>query len=914
MQVFQQLKSLPMGAIIGIRREDKNKWEGRVPLVPTDASDLQMRRAVRFLVQPSTLRVYADDEYRSAGVEVNEDLGPASVILAIKEIPTHLLLPGKTYVFFAHVAKGQSHNMPMLRRLMELGCSLVDYEKITDDQKRRLIFFGRQAGYAGMIETLRCLGQRLVGSGMSTPLAQVHPAFEYRDLTEAKAHLTALSDEIVHQPGAHPLIFGFSGYGNVSMGAQEMFDCLKPMEATVADLTAVASAAASPRPVKVVFREEDMVAPKEQNTPFDLLEYYDHPERYEGCFEEHLPHLDVLVNCIYWEPRYPRLVTREWARKNYLPGCAPRLKVIGDISCDVRGSVELTVRVTEPDHPCYVYLPEQDSGRDGVDGHGPVIMAIDNLPCEFSRESSQYFSSVLRDMIAPLVNVDWQVPFEMLDLPPCLKRAVILHQGRLTPDYQYIQKHLEAHPKPQKGLETMRLGSAVRLPVIEEPHMKRVLVLGAGLVARPLVRYLLQKGYQVTVASRTASKAEALIAGHPAGKALALNVQDEALLAQLIKDCDLVVSLVPYTFHPVVAKHCIANRKHMVTTSYVSAAMQEQDRAAQEAGVTILNEIGVDPGLDHMSAMRIIDNVRTAGGRIVSFSSYCGGLPAPEASDNPFGYKFSWAPRGVLLACRNGAMYLMDGRKVEVPSDRLFRDMHILSVPGLGEYEAYPNRDSISYIDVYGLQGIQTMYRGTLRNIGWCDCLYNFGKLGLLSLDEIDARGKTYSDLMRRLAGASEGDDLPAATARKLGIPKESSPIRNLEWLGMFSSRKLGAERISPLDAMGNLMYEKLAFRPGERDMLVLFHDFRAEFPDGQKERIVSELIDYGIPHGDSSMSRTVSLPAAIGVDMILTGRITASGVLRPVTPNIYSPVLNQLAQLDISCKERTETYYARAA
>ena len=417
-----------------------------MPLVPTDTSDLQTKRRVRVLVQPSGVRVFTDDEYRSAGIEVNEDLDSASVIFAIKEIPAHLLLPGKPYVFFAHVVKGQPHNMPMLRRLMELGCSLVDYEKIMDDRKRRLIFFGRHAGYAGMIDTLRCLGQRLAVSGVSMPLARVRPAFEYRDLAEAKAHITTLGDEMVRQAGAPQLIFGFSGYGNVSLGAQEVFDCLKPVEVAVADLIAVASAAAGPRLVKVVFREEDMVERKEQNIPFHLQEYYDHPERYEGCFEKHLPHLDVLVNCIYWDQRYPRLVTREWAKRNYLPGCTPRLKVIGDISCDIGGSVELTVRATEPDHPCYVYLPEQDAGRDGLEGNGPVIMAIDNLPCEIPRESSQYFSSVLRDMVAPLVNADWKVPFEMLDLPPCLKRAVIVHQGRLTPDYLYIQKHLEAHP------------------------------------------------------------------------------------------------------------------------------------------------------------------------------------------------------------------------------------------------------------------------------------------------------------------------------------------------------------------------------------------------------------------------------------------------------------------------------------
>ncbi|HUO14912.1 MAG TPA: saccharopine dehydrogenase C-terminal domain-containing protein [Verrucomicrobiae bacterium] len=898
-----------MSATIGIRREDKNAWERRVPLIPRDASDLQCKQNVRVLVQPSTSRVYGDQEYRSAGVEVCEDLGPATVILAVKEIPEHLLLPEKTYVFFAHVVKGQPHNMPMLRRLMELGCSLVDYEKVTDDQKRRLIFFGRHAGYAGMIETLRCLGHRLGVLGVSTPFSQVRSAFQYRDLAEAKAHLTALGKEIARQPRARRLIFGFSGYGNVSTGAQEVFDCLNPVELAAADLTTAALADTSSRPVKVVFREQDMVERRDRNLPFSLQEYYDHPERYEGCFEKYLPHLDVLVNCVYWDARYPRLVTREWARNNYGPGCTPRLKVIGDISCDLEGSVEFTVKVTEPDDPCYVYLPQQKFVRDGVAGDGPVVMAIDNLPCEFPRESSQHFSSVLREMAGPLVNANWRLPFDLLDLPPYLKRAVIVHQGRLTADYQYIQKHLEAYSGTADASPISAEGFSANLPVTQEGNMKHVLVLGAGLVAKPLVRFLLEKGYQVTVASRTISKAEALIAHHPAGKALALDVQDEAVLAKLIKDCDLAVSLLPYTFHPVVAKHCIANKKQMVTTSYVSAAMKEQDTAAQKAGVTILNEVGVDPGIDHMSAMRIIDSVRSRGGHIVSFRSYCGGLPAPEANDNPFGYKFSWAPRGVLLAGRNNAMYLLDGHKVEIPSDRLFRDMHILSIPGQGDYEAYPNRDSISYIDVYGLHGIKTIYRGTLRNMGWCDCLYNFGKLGLLSLDEFDARAKTYADMMRKLTGASVGEDLIAATAHKLGIPKEAYPIENLEWLGMFSNRKLGADRISPLDAMGNLMYEKLAFRPGERDMLVLFHDFHAEFPDGRMERIVSQLIDYGIPHGDSSMSRTVSLPAAIAVDMILTGKISAKGVLRPVTADIYNPVLNGLAQLNIVCKERTETF-----
>jgi saccharopine dehydrogenase (NADP+, L-glutamate forming) len=439
--------------------------------------------------------------------------------------------------------------------------------------------------------------------------------------------------------------------------------------------------------------------------------------------------------------------------------------------------------------------------------------------------------------------------------------------------------------------------------------MKRVLVLGSGLVARPLVRYLLDKACEVVVGSLEPDRAAAMIEGHSNGRALLIDVHDETALSGLIKECDLAVSLLPFMLHPTIARHCITNRKHMVTTSYVSAQMQELDGEARKAGVTILNEIGVDPGIDHMSAMRIIDDVRKRGGRIVLFRSYCGGLPAPEANDNPFGYKFSWAPRGVLLAGRNKAQYILDGRKVEVPSHRLFRDMHVLAVEGQGDYEAYPNRDSISYIDVYGLQGIQTIFRGTLRNMGWCDCLFNFAKLGLLSLDDVAVKGKTYAEFMRCLVGAEEGEDLATAAAAKLGIPRASLPVLNLGWLGMFSDRKFTVDKISPLDAMGDLMHEKLAFAPGERDMVVLYHDFRAEYPNGKREQIISELIDYGIPGGDSSMSRTVSLPAAIGVDMILTGRIEARGVLRPVLPHIYNPVLDELATLNISCKEKTISY-----
>lgn len=439
--------------------------------------------------------------------------------------------------------------------------------------------------------------------------------------------------------------------------------------------------------------------------------------------------------------------------------------------------------------------------------------------------------------------------------------------------------------------------------------MKTVLVLGAGMVTRPLVRYLLDHDHRVVVASRTVAKAERLVDGHPHGTAHALDLQDADRLAAFVDECDIAVSLVPYAFHPIVARLCIERRKPMVTTSYVSPEMQALDGAARAAGVTVLNEIGVDPGIDHMSAMRIIDAVKGKGGRVAAFRSYCGGLPAPDDNDNPFGYKFSWAPRGVLLASRNGATYLRDGRTVTVPSERLFRDMHILQVEGFDDFEAYPNRDSIGYIDVYGLQGIDTIFRGTLRNMGWCDCMYHYRSLGLLELEEVDVGGQTYADFMRRFLGAGPDENLRLAAARKMHIAPDSLPAWNLHWLGMFSDRPFRVERRSPLDAIGDLMFERLAYKPGERDMIVLYHDFTAEYPDGRKERVTSKLIDFGVENGDSSMARTVSLPAAIGVHMILSGTIETPGVLRPVTPAIYNPVLDELETLGIECKESTETY-----
>ena len=431
------------------------------------------------------------------------------------------------------------------------------------------------------------------------------------------------------------------------------------------------------------------------------------------------------------------------------------------------------------------------------------------------------------------------------------------------------------------------------------------------MVAGPLVRYLLEREFELTVTSLDVDDAVELIGGHPRGTARGLDLADEPALSDLVSGHDLVISLVPYAFHPLVGRHCLEHGRHLITASYVSPEMQALDAEARERDLVFLNEIGLDPGIDHMSAMRIIDDVHARGGKIRHFRSCCGGLPAPEADDNPFGYKFSWAPRGVLMASRNGAHYWRDNHEVTVPPEKLFRDMRLLEVPGAGVFEAYPNRDSMAYLGVYQLDDeVRSVFRGTLRYIGWCDTMHNLVKIGMLDTEPRDTSGMTWADFTRAILGAGPDEDLRRAAARCMGVPTEALPPSNMEWLGLFSDRKLGHDRISPLEALGNIMEEKLAYADGERDMVVLFHEFKAWFEaDNHYERLTSTLVDFGIPGGDSSMSRTVSLPAAIAARLILEGRISARGVLRPVMPEIYDPVLDELATLDIVCKDETTVY-----
>jgi saccharopine dehydrogenase-like NADP-dependent oxidoreductase len=441
--------------------------------------------------------------------------------------------------------------------------------------------------------------------------------------------------------------------------------------------------------------------------------------------------------------------------------------------------------------------------------------------------------------------------------------------------------------------------------------MKRVLILGAGLVAKPMIRYLLGKGYHVSVASNTPDRAAEMVKNHTHGRVIFWEAEDEETLDTLVAAHDLTVSLLPYRFHVAVAQHCLKHKKNLVTTSYVKPEMQALDEEARNAGILFLNEIGLDPGIDHMSAMRIIDRIHEKEGAVIEFYSICGALPAPEAADNPFRYKFSWSPKGVVLAGNNDALYLRHGEKVSVHTRDLFRDPFVVDFPGVGKLDVYPNRDSMAYQLIYGIPEAQTVFRGTFRYKGWCETLDVIKRLNLISADIFNMTGMTFAGMVAHQIRQQDpawrldpGTGIRQQVADFLAIPASEYALGAIEWLGLFDEKPMGRSLDSTFEVTSDLMIRKMGLGPEERDMVVLQHTFLAGYSDGRKEVIRSRMLDFGSQSTDTSIARTVSLPAAIAAEMILEGKIAETGVHIPVIPGIYNPVLERLEHMNIRMVE----------
>ena len=437
--------------------------------------------------------------------------------------------------------------------------------------------------------------------------------------------------------------------------------------------------------------------------------------------------------------------------------------------------------------------------------------------------------------------------------------------------------------------------------------MKKVLVLGAGHVARPLVDYLHKfENFELTVADISMQNAAALCQNHARSKAIVLDIENDPTISDHIFQSDVVISLLPYSYHPIVARLCISGKTALVTASYMTPEIEQLDAEAKAAGIIILKEMGLDPGIDHMSAMQIIDDVQNRGGKMISFKSYCGGLPAPEADTNPWHYKFSWSPLGVLLAARNDARYLFEKKEVNIANDDMLHFTESLMLENLA-LEAYPNRDSIGYIRRYHLPEISTMIRYTLRYPGWVRSMQALKKIGFLD-DKIVPETGQKSDL-HTLFQLSVYKDLKMYYDYAAGELWNQDVATRFEWLGLFDTHfdNPGGRAVSPLDMLTRRMARRMGYMKNERDMILLHHEFIYEL-DRRMIRRTSTLSDYGQPGGDSAMARTVGLPVAIGARLILENKIDRSGVLLPLTADIYAPVLIELKRLGIRFQERENT------
>ncbi len=441
--------------------------------------------------------------------------------------------------------------------------------------------------------------------------------------------------------------------------------------------------------------------------------------------------------------------------------------------------------------------------------------------------------------------------------------------------------------------------------------MHKVLVLGAGLVSSPIVRYFLDRpDCALTVATMFQKDAIALIDGHPRGEAVALDVSDHAALSSAISAADLVVSLVPFHLHATVAKVAIEHRVHLVTTSYVSPEMRELDAAAKDAGVLLLNECGLDPGLDHMSAMRLIDQIHAGGGRVIGFESCTGGLPAPDACTNPWNYKFSWSPRGALVAGTYAARFMKGGEIIEIPGADLFANCREYDVDSLGTFECYPNRDSMPYQERYGLDSVQEMLRGTIRYPGWSRTMRRLAARGYFNLEERTFPSEmTYAQLSAELCDVphTSGDELRRAVAASMGLSIDDDVLERMSWVGLFSPEPLSESAATTLDQLAILFERRLQYAEGERDMVVMQHRYDVETADGQHEVHHSQLIAYGDTDGTTAISRTVSWPAAIASSLVLDGKLELRGVQIPIKKQIYAPILDQLEPQGIAFREWVE-------
>src|SRR5690554_315190 len=446
--------------------------------------------------------------------------------------------------------------------------------------------------------------------------------------------------------------------------------------------------------------------------------------------------------------------------------------------------------------------------------------------------------------------------------------------------------------------------------------MRKILIIGSGRSATSLIRYLLDKSNKeklsITIADISLAAAEKYAAGHPNAKGIALDVSNKKQRNQAIQESDLVISMLPARFHIKVAKDCVKFEKHLVTASYISKEMRALDKEVRQKGLVFMNEIGLDPGIDHMSAMQIIDRIRDKGGKMLLFESFCGGLIAPESDTNLWNYKFTWNPRNVILAGQGGAAeFVQEGRYKYIPYHRLFRRTEFITIEGYGKFEVYANRNSLQYQSVYGLDEILTLYRGTIRRVGYSKAWNMFVQLGMTDDNYVipDSENLSYREFTNLFLAYSPTDTVELKLRYALNIDQDDLMWEKLEELDIFNKVKtIGIKNATPAMALQKILEDKWTLAPEDKDMIVMYHKFGYEL-DGKKHQIDSQMALIGEDQTHTAMAKTVGLPVAIAALKILNGEITTPGVQLPIAKEVYEPILEELEENGVIFTEEEVTY-----
>ncbi|KAL7421814.1 hypothetical protein Q5752_003585 [Cryptotrichosporon argae] len=877
---------------LGIRREDPSRvWERRAPLTPDAVHQLisTSQSDVRVEIERCARRCFPDSSYTQAGAKVVDELSrDVDVVIGIKEPRvTDLQRLGadrkRTWLLFSHTHKGQEYNTPLLAAFLDNKQTLVDHELLTaprDGVLKRVAAFGWFAGAVGAGEALCLTGLGLLKRGTAHPLLHLPRPYTFDSLVDFKAALWAAGRAIANAPPPdQPVAIGLTGAGNVSTGAREMLDELGVTWVQPEELATV-------QPASKVYA--CLIPPSfylDKDGRYSRPDYYASPHLYRSRFIEKVAsHITTLINGAGWQSGFPRLLSDEDMRR-YANG-EQKIVAVQDISCDLKGGLEFVDRHTTIDSPSF-------EGPGGV-----LVSSTDILPSELPTDASRHFS----DRILPYVVRALEAQQAQDEVADTLARATITENGRLLGPHRSLETKLEALRCSKR--ESM------------SGAKKKVLLLGSGLVAGPAVEVFTgRRDVALTIASNNALEAQTL--SRDRATVVALDVSDCAALSSAVGAHDVIVSLLPAPMHVGVAEQCVKHGKHLVTASYISPEMKALHESAEKANVVLLGECGLDPGIDSMAAMRILDRAQREGRAVKSFVSWCGGLPQPTASNLPLGYKFSWSPKAVLTAALNDARFKLRGDEYRVDGSALLRS-HFPEVDlwrGL-KLEGLANRDSLPYAEKYGLgalAGLRNVFRGTLRYPGFAVLLDAIRQLGLLSSEPLHKQPSTWTDLTTLCASRQEGQVIDAQEAEvyaRLVVARAGGgehEIEALRWLSILPSDRPSPpipRSGAPIDLLASLFSHKLAYVPGEPDLCLLHHAFTFTHPSSAKEETVTASLAVRGTAQVSAMSTTVGATLALAALRVLDGGVRARGVVGPYKRDVWGWVLDALEERGVRVEE----------